>query len=350
MPYVAISISLNTPSALPAQGIVCADFSEGLPEQLAFKEIMTDLLLPVNPAAAEVTPAALSGKDLPPVETVLPLPVPAAPGQLPTVVNSGLLSLELPLEIKEIQATLNDPLDFLDRSNTAKPAAALPPGLAQAVVGSASDKPSLIQSAMQAWQESVGSVGENTQTKPTLAQAVSAKDVMPLPESSAPNASSTAVIATSESTAATGPAKPIETAPIPVRTPGFENELANRVTWMANQKVQTAEIAVHPADLGPIEVRIEIRNDQASVVFGAAHGETRAALEAALPKLRELMSGQGLNLADASVAEHRFARGEANGGSSNGSRPGGDQHGQGPDATLSLPATQGGVGLLDVYV
>jgi flagellar hook-length control protein FliK len=48
-------------------------------------------------------------------------------------------------------------------------------------------------------------------------------------------------------------------------------------------------------------VRIAVRDDQASVWFGSAHADTRAAIEQALPRLRELFASQGLALADAGV-------------------------------------------------
>jgi len=50
-----------------------------------------------------------------------------------------------------------------------------------------------------------------------------------------------------------------------------------------------------------MEIRISVQSDQTSVWFGAAHAATRTALEQALPRLRELLAGQGLNLSDAGV-------------------------------------------------
>jgi flagellar hook-length control protein FliK len=44
-----------------------------------------------------------------------------------------------------------------------------------------------------------------------------------------------------------------------------------------------------------------VRDDKASVWFGAAHADTRAAIENALPRLREMFESQGLSLADAGV-------------------------------------------------
>lgn len=97
----------------------------------------------------------------------------------------------------------------------------------------------------------------------------------------------------------------------PVAHPGFGEDLANRVVFLAGQGVHSAEIALAPADLGPLSVAIELRGQEAHLVFGAAHAATRAAIEDALPRLREMFAGSGLQLADAQVGDHTrrdFAR------------------------------------------
>ena len=67
--------------------------------------------------------------------------------------------------------------------------------------------------------------------------------------------------------------------------------------WTATRK-RTTSLRLWPEHLGPLEVRITMNDDQASVWFGAAHADTRAAIENALPRLRELFASQGLSLTD----------------------------------------------------
>ena len=55
---------------------------------------------------------------------------------------------------------------------------------------------------------------------------------------------------------------------------------------------------------GPIDVTMSVRHDQVSVMMVAADPQTRAALELALPQLRDLLANQGLALANASVNDH----------------------------------------------
>ena len=87
----------------------------------------------------------------------------------------------------------------------------------------------------------------------------------------------------------------------PVGTNAWADELGTRLTVMAERGQHSASLRLSPEHLGPLEVRIAVRDDQASVWFGAAHADTRAAIEQALPRLRELFASQGLSLTDAGV-------------------------------------------------
>jgi flagellar hook-length control protein FliK len=87
----------------------------------------------------------------------------------------------------------------------------------------------------------------------------------------------------------------------PVGTQAWADELGTRLTMMTEKGHHTASLRLTPEHLGPLEVRISMRDDQASVWFGAAHADTRAAIEHALPRLRELFAAQGMSLADAGV-------------------------------------------------
>jgi flagellar hook-length control protein FliK len=95
----------------------------------------------------------------------------------------------------------------------------------------------------------------------------------------------------------------------PVGSDGFAEEVGDKITWMAHQGVQSASLKMTPENMGPVEVRISVQDGSASVAFNAAHADTRAALEQALPRLREMFSTQGLNLSDASVSQ-QFSRGQ----------------------------------------
>ncbi len=88
----------------------------------------------------------------------------------------------------------------------------------------------------------------------------------------------------------------------PVGTAAWNDELGTQITWMAHQGVQSASLQLSPEHLGPLEVHISVQDGNASVWFGASQADTRAALEQALPRLREMFATQGLTLADSSVS------------------------------------------------
>jgi flagellar hook-length control protein FliK len=71
---------------------------------------------------------------------------------------------------------------------------------------------------------------------------------------------------------------------------------------MADKGLQSATIRLQPDHLGPVEIRLRVDADGASQVqFSAQHAHARDALEAAIPRLRELFADHGLDLRQANV-------------------------------------------------
>lgn len=90
----------------------------------------------------------------------------------------------------------------------------------------------------------------------------------------------------------------------PPGTPAWTDELGSRVSWMLERGEQVASLRLTPENLGPLEVRIAVREGETTVWFGASQAETRAALEQSLPRLREMLGASGLSLANAGVFSH----------------------------------------------
>ena len=72
---------------------------------------------------------------------------------------------------------------------------------------------------------------------------------------------------------------------------------------MLGQGLAAAELHLTPAELGPMQVRVDSQQDRATVTFVSQHAATREAIEASLPRLRELFSSQGLELVDVDVSD-----------------------------------------------
>lgn len=86
-----------------------------------------------------------------------------------------------------------------------------------------------------------------------------------------------------------------------VGTPAWDQALGQKIVWMASGAEQTASLTLNPPDLGPLQVVVSVTNSQASAAFVAAQPEVRQALEAAMPRLREMLGEAGIELAQASV-------------------------------------------------
>ena len=95
-------------------------------------------------------------------------------------------------------------------------------------------------------------------------------------------------------------APPIQT---PMQSREWGNEVGQRLMMMVSSKLNSAQIQLNPRDLGPIDVRVSVQQDQANVVFTSHAAPTRDALEQALPRLREMMEHNGVALGDVDVRD-----------------------------------------------
>jgi flagellar hook-length control protein FliK len=111
----------------------------------------------------------------------------------------------------------------------------------------------------------------------------------------------------------TGGAAPAQVAQAPaaalearVGERGWDQGLGDKLVWMAGQKQQVAELHLNPPDLGPLKITLTLNADQASAEFVSAHAPVREAIEAAMPRLREMLADSGITLGNASVSTDAF--------------------------------------------
>ncbi len=87
--------------------------------------------------------------------------------------------------------------------------------------------------------------------------------------------------------------------------PDWNQELSDKLIWMHKQDVPSAELRLNPEHLGPISIKIDVSQDQATVSFTAQHAEVKDAIETAIPKLREMLGNQQLTLVDVNVSQQQ---------------------------------------------
>ncbi len=136
----------------------------------------------------------------------------------------------------------------------------------------------------------------------------------------------------------------------PLRSASFVAELADKVVWLAGRQGQMANLSLNPPEMGALEVRLTVSGGDATAQFFSPNPGVRDAIDAALPKLRELMAQAGLNLGEAEVRDQAFGR-----------RDNSEMQGQASakeiDAAVNQAALAGigavrsaGVGLVDLYI
>lgn len=87
--------------------------------------------------------------------------------------------------------------------------------------------------------------------------------------------------------------------------PGWQQELGDKLVWMHKQNMPSVELRLNPEHLGPVMVKIDVSHDQATIAFTAQHLAVKEAIEAAIPKLREMLGNQQLNLTDVNVSQQQ---------------------------------------------
>ncbi|WP_223292875.1 MULTISPECIES: flagellar hook-length control protein FliK [Shewanella] len=83
----------------------------------------------------------------------------------------------------------------------------------------------------------------------------------------------------------------------------FSPVMKQQLVMMVSQGIQHAEIRLDPPELGQLMVRIQVQGDQTQVQFQVAQHQTRDIVEQALPRLKELLAEQGMQLTDSHVSQ-----------------------------------------------
>ena len=139
-------------------------------------------------------------------------------------------------------------------------------------------------------------LAQRVEPLPDFNQAATAQNAQAaIPAAQAP----VAQLGSDPAAAAPAPAAPrVET---PLGAPGWSTALADRLLMFVGDKQQVAELHINPPHLGPVEIRLTVGDDQASAVFASPHAIVRETIESALPRLREVLAENGINLGQASV-------------------------------------------------
>ena len=92
--------------------------------------------------------------------------------------------------------------------------------------------------------------------------------------------------------------------PLAMHQSGWSEEVVNRVMYLSSANLKSADIQLEPAELGRLDIRVNISADQAAQVnFVSGHAGVREALDSQMHRLREMFAQQGMGQVDVSVSD-----------------------------------------------
>ena len=92
--------------------------------------------------------------------------------------------------------------------------------------------------------------------------------------------------------------------PLAMHQSGWTEEVVNRVMYLSSANLKSADIQLEPAELGRLDIRVNLSPDQAAQVnFVSAHAGVREALDSQMHRLREMFAQQGMGQVDVNVSD-----------------------------------------------
>ena len=149
-------------------------------------------------------------------------------------------------------------------------------------------------------------VDGNAQTS----QLTAAAPLKNAPETAVQAVNTSVSVAPAVTTAAPAQASAPVAAPVisaPLGSSEWQQIISQNITLFTRQGQQSAELRLHPEDLGQVQISLKIDDNQAQLQMVSQHSHVRAALEAALPVLRTQLAENGIQLGQSSISSESSA-------------------------------------------
>lgn len=347
----------NDPGSTVTAESVIADSGKDLPEEPMLEEDAVD---PLMLSLFQATPQVEVVDELPEAAPAVTLS-PSLIGSAPATTAQADFDLEADAlnQLPAVQLSL----DADAQESAAAQSTATPNGAATSASASAGQSFANAMAAMGV--KAVAAEGESAEATPLLPSELSTEGLEALKESSADTAPEQFVSKLSalnqvigQQTSQVGRVPVVPGQPVAMQQTGWSEGVVDKVMWMSSQNLKSAEIQLDPAELGRLDVRISLTQDQTQVSFASAHPGVREALEGQVNRLREMFTQQGMNLADVNVSDQSQGRawqGQEGDGRGRGSRMA-DEGGLGESeervvgsVEIRDPALGAGRGMVDYY-
>lgn len=122
-------------------------------------------------------------------------------------------------------------------------------------------------------------------------------------------------------------------------SPEWQQALSQQVLMFHRNGQQSAELRLHPQELGALQITLQLDDKQAQLHIASAHGQVRAAVEAAMPQLRHALAESGINLGQSSVGGEATPQWQQQNGNGEGRASYAERHGGGSDAAPIEPVS-----------
>ena len=83
----------------------------------------------------------------------------------------------------------------------------------------------------------------------------------------------------------------------------FSNAVKEKVMVMINQKIKQLEIRLDPPELGSMQVKLNLQNEQAAVNFVVQNQQAKEALEQNMGKLKEMLADSGVDVGESNIEQ-----------------------------------------------
>ncbi|ASL98146.1 flagellar hook-length control protein FliK [Serratia marcescens] len=197
---------------------------------------------------------------------------------------------------------------------SADEATALQPGNGLLNIAAAGDKTATHSSASPApsptGAKTPAADGDNATAalpQPTNGERASTAQPLQAGDTPQPPLNHAVALAAASPTQTAAPASALVTAPpapqlnAQLGSPEWQQALSQQVLMFHRNGQQSAELRLHPQELGALQITLKLDDQQAQLHIASAHGQVRAAVEAAMPQLRHALAESGINLGQSSV-------------------------------------------------
>lgn len=93
----------------------------------------------------------------------------------------------------------------------------------------------------------------------------------------------------------------------PLQSPSWSQAAGESIAWMVQGEHPAALLEVSPDSLGPIQVRVELKEQGAQISLSAHQAVTASLLESHLPRLTAALEGQGVRVDQVAVSQQGFS-------------------------------------------